>query len=106
MTSYDVDGPVAPTGGDGFVRLRLDLGYDGSGFAGWARQPGQRTVEGVLADALRTVLRLPVPPQLTVAGRTDAGVHATGQVAHVDLVEPVDVDGLLRRLAGVLPDDV
>jgi len=68
------------------VRVRLDLAYDGGGFSGWARQPGLRTVQGVLEDALATVFsRQGPPPQLTVAGRTDAGVHATGQVAHLDL---------------------
>ncbi|RFU36869.1 tRNA pseudouridine(38-40) synthase TruA [Actinomadura logoneensis] len=91
------------------VRLRLDIGYDGSDFAGWARQPGQRTVQGVIEDALARVLRLDPPPVLTVAGRTDAGVHARGQVAHV--VVPVAaysaVNGTLpRRLAGLLPPDV
>lgn len=106
MTSYDVDGPAGPTTGGGSVRLRLDVGYDGTEFSGWARQPGRRTVEQTLADALRTVLRLDDPPRLTVAGRTDAGVHATGQVAHADVPEPVDVAALHRRLAGVLPDDV
>ncbi len=67
-------------------------------------QPGLRTVCGVLVDALSTVLREPVA--LTVAGRTDAGVHAAGQVAHADL--PVDLDGgwLVRRLARLLPPDV
>ncbi|WAB82729.1 tRNA pseudouridine synthase A [Microcella daejeonensis] len=71
------------------MRLRLDLGYDGSAFSGWARQPGLRTVQGELESALATVLRgrdgVPDPPTLTVAGRTDAGVHAAHQVAHVDL---------------------
>jgi tRNA pseudouridine38-40 synthase len=68
------------------VRLRLDIAYDGSGFSGWAAQPGLRTVQGVLEEALATVLRRHEPaPRLTVAGRTDAGVHATGQVAHLDL---------------------
>ena len=72
------------------VRLRIDLSYDGSGFSGWAAQPGRRCVEDVLAAALGRVLGLPRlglprPPALTVAGRTDAGVHATGQVAHLDL---------------------
>ncbi|MBV9291302.1 MAG: tRNA pseudouridine(38-40) synthase TruA, partial [Frankiales bacterium] len=90
-------------------RWRIDLSYDGTDFSGWARQPGRRTVEGTLADALAQVLRLPSPPQLTVAGRTDAGVHAAGQVAHVDLPEgsgAVDGETLARRLGGVLPDDV
>ena len=62
-------------------RLRIDLAYDGGGFAGWAAQPGQRTVEGELSAALATILRAPDPIRLTVAGRTDAGVHARGQVA-------------------------
>lgn len=98
------------------VRIRLDLSYDGSGFAGWATQPGLRTVQGTLEAALGTVLRCS-PPRLTVAGRTDAGVHARGQVAHLD-VDPevwaavrgrlVQDPGpaLVRRLAGVLPPDV
>jgi tRNA pseudouridine38-40 synthase len=68
------------------VRLRLDIAYDGGGFSGWARQTDLRTVQGVLEDALATVFRRHgEPPRLTVAGRTDAGVHASGQVAHVDL---------------------
>ena len=58
------------------MRVRLDLGYDGTAFAGWAAQPGQRTVEELLAAALARVLRLPDVPRLVVAGRTDAGVHA------------------------------
>ncbi|HYT10872.1 MAG TPA: tRNA pseudouridine(38-40) synthase TruA [Mycobacteriales bacterium] len=89
------------------MRVRLDLAYDGGGFAGWAAQPGQRTVQGTVEGALATVLRAPVA--LTVAGRTDAGVHATGQVAHGDV--PVEAwesaaGTLVRRLAGVLPPDV
>jgi tRNA pseudouridine38-40 synthase len=94
----------------GSVRVRLDLSYDGKDFSGWARQKGgQRTVQQEIEDALRVVLRLDAAPPLTVAGRTDAGVHARGQVAHVDL--PADLwaeqgDRLLRRLAGRLPMDV
>jgi tRNA pseudouridine38-40 synthase len=89
------------------VRLRLDLAYDGAGFSGWARQPGRRTVQSTVEDGLATVLRAPVG--LTVAGRTDAGVHASGQVAHGDV--PVAAwsavgDTVARRLAGVLPADV
>lgn len=67
------------------IRLRIDLAYDGTNFAGWARQPGQRTVQGVLESAITTALRLAEPARLTVAGRTDAGVHAAGQVAHLDV---------------------
>ncbi|ACQ81353.1 tRNA pseudouridine synthase A [Beutenbergia cavernae DSM 12333] len=99
------------------LRVRLDLAYDGAAFAGWARQPGLRTVQGDLEEALGRVLRLPEPPRLTVAGRTDAGVHARGQVAHVDLPREAylaapgrserDPGAALRtRLAGVLPPDV
>ncbi|HEX7302523.1 tRNA pseudouridine(38-40) synthase TruA [Lentzea sp.] len=84
--------------------MRLDLGYDGTEFSGWARQPSRRTVCGVLEDTMSMVLREDVV--LTVAGRTDAGVHASGQVAHVDLPESVGVAGLPRRLARVLPADV
>ncbi|MGW6751504.1 tRNA pseudouridine(38-40) synthase TruA [Streptomyces sp. NPDC055817] len=94
----------------GFVRVRLDLSYDGKDFSGWAKQAsGRRTVQGEIEDALRTVTRSVQTYELTVAGRTDAGVHARGQVAHVDLPEDVwaeHQDKLLRRLAGRLPHDV
>jgi tRNA pseudouridine38-40 synthase len=108
------------------VRLKLGIAYDGAGFSGWAPQAERRTVAGVLTEALGKVLRLPEAPRLTVAGRTDAGVHARGQVAHVDLPEdawlalsikrgrtepPPDPDAaairaMLRRMASALPDDV
>ncbi|MFB2554707.1 tRNA pseudouridine synthase A [Herbiconiux liangxiaofengii] len=72
--------------GTGQWRLRLDIAYDGTDFVGWAKQPGLRTVQGVLEEVLATLFRrYPPAPQLFVAGRTDAGVHATGQVAHLDL---------------------
>jgi tRNA pseudouridine38-40 synthase len=90
-------------------RVRIDLSYDGGGFSGWARQPGQRTVQQVLEDALTQVLRADPPVQLTVAGRTDAGVHARGQVAHADLPAAAWLEAapaILRRLAGLLPPDV
>ncbi|MEU9283308.1 tRNA pseudouridine(38-40) synthase TruA [Streptomyces sp. NPDC048275] len=95
----------------GFVRVRLDLSYDGREFSGWAKQAsGRRTVQGEIEDALRTVTRSgETTYELTVAGRTDAGVHARGQVAHVDL--PVALwaehqEKLLKRLAGRLSKDV
>ena len=70
------------------TRIRLDIAYDGTDFNGWARQPGQRTVQGVIEAAFATILRRhPPAPSLVVAGRTDAGVHASGQVAHVDLTD-------------------
>lgn len=87
----------------------MDLGYDGTDFHGWARQPGLRTVEETLVEGLRTVLRLGEHPPVTVAGRTDAGVHARHQVAHVDVPEPAWAAAehqLVARLRGVLPDDV
>lgn len=65
------------------MRIRLDIAYDGTHFRGWARQPGLRTVQETLESALARVLG--GTPRLVVAGRTDAGVHASGQVAHVDL---------------------
>ena len=65
------------------MRVRMDLAYDGTFFRGWAAQPGLRTVQGELTEALSTILRVPV--QLTVAGRTDAGVHASHQVVHFDV---------------------
>ncbi len=91
------------------VRLRIDLSYDGSGFSGWAAQPGLRTVAETLATALGRVFRLPGPPALTVAGRTDAGVHARGQVVHTDVPATAwaaTADRAMPRLASVLPPDV
>ena len=98
------------------MRLRIDLAYDGSGFHGWARQPGLRTVEEGLGRALDTVLRT-TGTSLIVAGRTDTGVHARGQVAHFDVApEPVlaaagrshepTMDAVRRRLNGILDPDV
>ncbi len=119
--------PATGTGGghDSFsppsaaaVRLRFDIAYDGTDFSGWAVQPGQRTVAGLLDEALSTVFRVPI--RLWAAGRTDTGVHATGQVAHADVpaeslahayprrARPGDTEfrALVRRLARLLPADV
>jgi tRNA pseudouridine38-40 synthase len=83
--------------------FRLDIEYDGSGFAGWAKQPGARTVQAELEAALATILREPVA--LSVAGRTDAGVHARGQVA--SFATAVEIPGdLLRRLNGITAGDL
>lgn len=97
-------------------RIRLDLAYDGRDFHGWARQPGLRTVEEELHTALSTVTRGGVGP-LTVAGRTDAGVHATGSVCHADVEDAAwarvpgrsdrsPAEALVTRLRGVLPADL
>jgi tRNA pseudouridine38-40 synthase len=107
LTQHDPRDEPATGSGGGLVRLRFDIAYDGTALSGWARQPGRRTVQEDLETALATVLRCPV--RLTVAGRTDAGVHATGQVASADV--PADAwagqqGRLVRRLRGVLPPDV
>lgn len=91
------------------IRLRLDLAYDGTAFSGWARQPDLRTVQGVVEGALTQALRLPEPVSITCAGRTDAGVHARGQVAHADVdmeARALDLESLTRSLRGLVPDDV
>ncbi|WP_229676086.1 tRNA pseudouridine(38-40) synthase TruA [Hoyosella rhizosphaerae] len=89
------------------TRLRLSIAYDGTDFSGWAPQRNQRTVAGDIETALSTILRESLV--LTCAGRTDAGVHATGQVAHVDVPQnavPDDLNSLVRRLGRLLPRDV
>jgi tRNA pseudouridine38-40 synthase len=91
------------------VLVKVSLGYDGTDFSGWAPQPDRRTVAGVLSEALGQVLRLPEAPELTVAGRTDAGVHARGQVAQFEMPAPLweaERGRLTRRLSAVLPPDV
>jgi tRNA pseudouridine38-40 synthase len=120
---HEPAGTPERTGPGGLVRLRLDVAYDGSAFHGWARQPGLRTVQAELEAALGRVLRAP-QVRLAVAGRTDAGVHATGQVCHGDVpaaawaglaaappgggaAADLPVDSLARhRVNGALPDDV
>ena len=102
-----VEAASQPSGLEPLVRLRLDVSYDGTDFSGWAAQPTRRTVAGVLQDAL-AILVGDRPLGLTVAGRTDAGVHATGQVCHIDLPSTV-YEGLrpslVRRLATLMPPD-
>lgn len=104
------------------VRIRIDLAYDGTAFHGWATQPGLRTVQGVLQEALGTALRVKGTGErsqvwVTVAGRTDSGVHARGQVAHFDIdaelleasrgrSEQTPLEALVRRLNGILPPDL
>ena len=100
----------------GFRRLRLDLAYDGTNYAGWAKQPDQRTLQGSIEDALAKLVRTPV--NTVVAGRTDAGVHATGQVLHVDIPEGLeasryrpeediwDFDHFKFRLNQMLEEDI
>jgi tRNA pseudouridine38-40 synthase len=112
--------PAAPAGGGGLassLRIRIDFGYDGTKFSGWAMQPGKRTVETELSAALTLILRASTPVRLVVAGRTDAGVHARGAVAHAD-IDPAGwallpgrsprspAESALARLNGVLPADV
>ncbi len=108
--------PLPSTSSDA-VRLRLDLAYDGTDFAGWAPQPALRTVSGDLSAALTTLLRQRDPVRVTVAGRTDAGVHASGQVAHIDAPESAlaalpgrsartPEAALVTRLNGILTRDI
>ena len=100
----------------GFRRLRIDLAYDGTNFVGWAKQPELRTLQGVLENSLAKLVRTPI--NTIVAGRTDAGVHATGQVVHIDLPEATpnsryrpdediwDFDHFRYRLNQMLDEDV
>lgn len=107
------------------MRVKLTLAYDGTDFHGWARQPGMRTVQETIEEALALILGLRRPgtdprttPRLVVAGRTDAGVHAREQICHVDIPDDLlarltgsqgdltPCEGLRRRLGSVLPDDI
>ncbi|MEV0701406.1 tRNA pseudouridine(38-40) synthase TruA [Saccharopolyspora sp. NPDC050389] len=114
--------PVAPAGEGGLVRVRVDLSYDGTDFCGWAKQPGQRTVQGLVEDALaKQPPGRSVPRHVVVAGRTDSGVHASGQVLHLDAVphDPAgsgrisvdeqgipDLGRMVHRWNRILPPDV
>ena len=88
----------------GFRRLRIDLAYDGTNFSGWAVQPDRRTVQQCVEEALSKIARINV--ETIVAGRTDAGVHATGQVIHVDVPESVVLEDLGYKLNRILDEDV
>src|SRR5687767_2488815 len=90
--------------GPGTRNLRLTIEYDGTDFSGWQRQVGQRTVQGLLEEKLRELLREPV--DVRGAGRTDAGVHAEGQVATLAIVSNIPTGGLLRGLNTILPPDL
>lgn len=102
----DPAGDATPSG---IVRLRIDLAYDGTEFVGWARQPGLRSVQGELERGFRFACKPLEEPRVTCAGRTDSGVHARGQVAHIDV--PVATwERLAERnlypLRSVLPSDI
>ena len=93
----------------GFRRLRLDIAYDGTNFSGWATQPGMRTMQDMVEEAVSRIARYDVDS--VVAGRTDAGVHATGQVIHVDIPDVPFADGLTYRdlrykLNRILDEDI
>ncbi len=88
----------------GFRRLRIDLSYDGTNFSGWAIQPDRRTVQQCIEEAIRTVAQ--AKAETIVAGRTDAGVHATSQVIHVDLPESLELDDLAYKLNRILDEDI
>lgn len=105
--SPDADAEPVPGSAPGTrpVRWRIDLAYDGTDFSGWARQPGLRTVQDEVERAIALVGRTS-GVSMTCAGRTDAGVHARHQVAHVDLAAGVGEALSTRRLNGVLPSDI
>lgn len=88
----------------GFLRLRIDLAYDGTNFYGWGKQPDRRTVQGEIEKALSTISQSAI--DTVVAGRTDAGVHATGQVIHVDVPETINLDDIAYKLNRILDEDV
>lgn len=97
--------PIPSDAGGGLRLFRATIAYDGSGFHGWAAQPGLRTVELTLGEALARVTRQDHVP-LTCAGRTDAGVHARGQVVHFAVPDGVEPERLRRSANAVLPPDV
>ena len=88
----------------GFRRLRIDIAYDGTAFFGWATQPDRRTIQDLVEEAIARISRSDV--ESVVAGRTDAGVHATGQVIHVDVPESLELEDLAYKLNRILDEDV
>jgi len=88
----------------GFLRLRLDIAYDGTNFSGWAKQPDRRTCQEVIETTISKIARVQV--ETVVAGRTDAGVHATGQVVHVDVPENLDLEDLTYRINRIMDEDL
>jgi tRNA pseudouridine38-40 synthase len=88
----------------GFLRLRLDLAYDGTSFYGWGKQPDRRTVQEEVEKAIAIISQSKIDS--IVAGRTDAGVHATGQVIHVDVPESINLDEIAYKLNRILDTDV
>jgi tRNA pseudouridine38-40 synthase len=88
----------------GFLRLRLDLAYDGTNFYGWGKQPDRRSVQEEVEKAIGTITQTKIDS--IVAGRTDAGVHATGQVIHVDVPESINLDEIAYKLNRILDEDI
>ena len=88
----------------GFLRLRLDLAYDGTNFSGWGKQPDRRSVQEEVEKAIGTITQTKI--ESIVAGRTDAGVHATGQVIHVDVPEDINLDEIAYKLNRILDEDI
>ncbi|MFJ7750397.1 tRNA pseudouridine(38-40) synthase TruA [Arthrobacter sp. NPDC097144] len=110
-----IERPAVPAEDGGLFRVRMDLSYDGASFYGWAAQDDLPTVQGSLEAALEVLIRRPV--RVTVAGRTDSGVHARGQVVHFDLTgrewqgltrgaSLTPEEALLRRMRGILNKDL
>jgi tRNA pseudouridine38-40 synthase len=98
---------VTDESSSGLIRLRIHLSYDGTNYAGWAIQPNQTTVQGLVEQALAVVLRMPTPARIFCAGRTDTGVHARGQVVHVDVPHSAaTMDRLAIQLRSLLPRDI
>ena len=88
----------------GFLRLRIDLAYDGTNFYGWGKQPDRRSVQEEVEKAIGTITQTKI--ESIVAGRTDAGVHATGQVIHVDVPESINLEEIAYKLNRILDEDI